>query len=308
MAVYITRCPSCQQAYRLNDTQLSAKDGLVRCGFCQNVFNAKEHLYRSKDVPTETAVIRAEREAEMERKGVASMAALSAQLQGFDAVDEDDKPSGLVGIRTEPRLGPVRQDVINGSNNSIEIIQHEPQRANVTVEDDEEEDEEELPTKKSTSKRGLWIVIAFIAALLIGLQLSLSFRGAIIEKLPQSEAMFSTLCQYFVCQPITNTSVAPAEEPKNVVLASQSLQRVGGDEYVIVANLHNEKAVEEAFPEMTIVLKGEKGDILTRRILKPTDYLNDATQKLKPNETRQVAFTFKISEGVPNELSIELGR
>lgn len=307
MAVYITRCPSCQQAYRLNDTQLSAKDGLVRCGFCQNVFNAKEHLYRSKDVPTETAVIRAEREAEMERKGVASMAALSAQLQGFDAVDEEDN-SGLVGIRTEPRLGPVRQDVINGSNNSIEIIQHEPQRVNVAVEDDEEEDEEELPTKKSTSKRGLWIVIALIATLLIGLQLSLSFRGAIIEKLPQSEAMFNTLCQYFVCQPITNTSAAPAEEPKNVVLASQSLQRVGGDEYVIVANLHNEKAVEEAFPEMTIVLKGEKGDILTRRILKPTDYLNDATQKLKPNETRQVAFTFKISEGVPNELSIELGR
>lgn len=143
---------------------------------------------------------------------------------------------------------------------------------------------------------------------MIGLQLSLSFRGAIIEKLPQSEAMFNTLCQYFVCQPITNTSAVPAEEPKNVVLASQSLQRVGGDEYVIVANLHNEKAVEEAFPEMTIVLKGEKGDILTRRILKPTDYLNDATQKLKPNETRQVAFTFKISEGVPNELSIELGR
>lgn len=307
MAVYITRCPSCQQAYRLNDTQLSAKDGLVRCGFCQNVFNAKEHLYRSKDVPTETAVIRAEREAEMERKGVASMAALSAQLQGFDAVDEEDN-SGLVGIRTEPRLGPVRQDVINGSNNSIEIIQHEPQRSNVAVEDDEEEDEEELPTKKSTSKRALWIVIALIAALLIGLQLSLSFRGAIIEKLPQSEAMFNTLCQYFVCRPITNTSATPAEEPKNVVLASQSLQRVGGDEYVIVANLHNEKTVEEVFPEMTIVLKGEKGDILTRRILKPSDYLNDATQKLKPNETRQVAFTFKISEGVPNELSIELGR
>lgn len=307
MAVYITRCPSCQQAYRLNDTQLSAKDGLVRCGFCQNVFNAKEHLYRSKDVPTETAVIRAEREAEMERKGVASMAALSAQLQGFDAVDEEDN-SGLVGIRTEPRLGPVRQDVINGSNNSIEIIQHEPQRVNVAVEDDEEEDEEELPTKKSTSKRGLWIVIALIAALLIGLQLSLSFRGAIIEKLPQSEAMFNTLCQYFVCQPITNTSATPAEEPKNIVLASQSLQRVGGDEYVIVANLNNEKTVEEAFPEMTVVLKGEKGDILTRRILKPSDYLNDATQKLKPNETRQVAFTFKISEGVPNELSIELGK
>lgn len=308
MAVYITRCPSCQQAYRLNDTQLSVKDGLVRCGFCQNVFNAKEHLYRSKDVPTETAVIRAEREAEMERKGVANMAALSAQLQGFDAVDEEDN-SGLVGIRTEPRLGPVRQDVINGSNNSIEIIQHEPQRTNATVEySDDEEDEEEIPVKKSTSKRALWIVIALIAALLIGLQLSLSFRGAIIEKLPQSEAMFNTLCQYFVCQPIANTTEATPEEPKNVVLASQSLQRVGGDEYVIVANLHNEKAVEEIFPEMTVVLKGEKGDILTRRILKPSDYLNDASQKLKPNETRQVAFTFKISEGVPNELSIELGR
>ena len=38
MTVYITRCPACQQAFKITENVLQAKNGQVRCGFCQNVF------------------------------------------------------------------------------------------------------------------------------------------------------------------------------------------------------------------------------------------------------------------------------
>lgn len=39
-----TRCPECRTPYRVTREQLAARDGLVRCGSCQAVFTATEHL------------------------------------------------------------------------------------------------------------------------------------------------------------------------------------------------------------------------------------------------------------------------
>lgn len=41
---YTTQCPSCQTRFKVNDKQLSAANGLVRCGRCSHVFNATEHF------------------------------------------------------------------------------------------------------------------------------------------------------------------------------------------------------------------------------------------------------------------------
>ena len=312
MAVFITRCPSCHQAFRVTDTQLKAKEGLVRCGFCQSVFNATDHLYRSLE-NTSDAVLRAEREAEAERKGLADMAALANQLRGFDSVDDDATSNGLVGVRAEPRMGPVRQDVINANSSSIEVIRHEPVRLNAEAysnqEDDEEEEEVEENSSNKSSNKAIWILIAIVAVLLIGLQGAVFMRDSIIEKLPQSRATFDTLCQYLVCPAPKNESTSANNRTSakaGITLLSQSLQKVGGNEYVIVANLHNDGLQEQPFPVMRVILKGQKGDVLTRRQLTPKDYLNDPSQKLKPAQTRQVAFTFKMTEGIPNQLLIEL--
>lgn len=47
---YTTQCPSCQTRFKVNDKQLSAANGLVRCGRCSHVFNATEHFV-STDTP-----------------------------------------------------------------------------------------------------------------------------------------------------------------------------------------------------------------------------------------------------------------
>ncbi|MBP7488471.1 MAG: zinc-ribbon domain-containing protein, partial [Azospira sp.] len=42
----LTRCPQpeCQTTFRVTPEQLKARGGKVRCGQCQHVFNALEHL------------------------------------------------------------------------------------------------------------------------------------------------------------------------------------------------------------------------------------------------------------------------
>jgi predicted Zn finger-like uncharacterized protein len=40
----VTRCPHCTTAFRVGLTQMSAADGVVRCGVCNQIFHADKHL------------------------------------------------------------------------------------------------------------------------------------------------------------------------------------------------------------------------------------------------------------------------
>ena len=46
-----TQCPKCQTCFRIAEAHLKAAKGIVRCGSCQEVFNATAHLY--SNVPEE---------------------------------------------------------------------------------------------------------------------------------------------------------------------------------------------------------------------------------------------------------------
>lgn len=47
----ITQCPECRTRFKVTDAQLDAHDGLVRCGHCHDVFNAREHLQDDEPSP-----------------------------------------------------------------------------------------------------------------------------------------------------------------------------------------------------------------------------------------------------------------
>ncbi len=51
MSVPVTRCPGCQTAFRVNAEQLTAAEGLVRCGVCARVFRADQHLVADEPAP-----------------------------------------------------------------------------------------------------------------------------------------------------------------------------------------------------------------------------------------------------------------
>lgn len=52
-----TRCPQCATTFRITPEQLRARGGKVRCGSCQGVFNAFDHLQQEPPAPTAPEVI-----------------------------------------------------------------------------------------------------------------------------------------------------------------------------------------------------------------------------------------------------------
>ena len=83
-----TICPSCLRYFRLRAEHLSAASGKVRCGYCQVVFNALEHLYDAKDTPAQR---RAARKVRPEIAAVASIAPQQSRAAG-DVGDWTEEP------------------------------------------------------------------------------------------------------------------------------------------------------------------------------------------------------------------------
>ena len=48
--MHITHCPNCQTAFKVREEHLRAANGWVRCGKCQNVFEAHLHFAHKTDV------------------------------------------------------------------------------------------------------------------------------------------------------------------------------------------------------------------------------------------------------------------
>lgn len=327
MTVYITRCPACQQAFKINENTLQVKNGKVRCGFCQNVFNAREHLYKS--INLEDSLSHIEREAEVERQGIANMKSLADQLKGFDAVDDNQ---GLVGIRTEARNGPERLDIINGGSN-IKVITHpaavssdqsSPSQDYVEDNDEEEIEEEEKPR---SSKTWLWTIIALMALMALAVKLMAANQNAILNKIPQAAPLMDMICEKITCEPRrtvtpldapvreessketpnTTADVTPAaSNTADIALLSHKLQQIDGNRYAISVELKNNTEKEQAYPILTVVLKGEKEDIITRRRISPNEYLTDANQKLAAQSTQTVSIAFEMADGDPATLAVEI--
>jgi len=47
----ITQCPQCGTRFKVTGAQLDAHDGLVRCGRCHDVFDARKHLHDNEPSP-----------------------------------------------------------------------------------------------------------------------------------------------------------------------------------------------------------------------------------------------------------------
>jgi len=91
-AKLVTRCPACRTAFRLVADQLRLRQGLVRCGQCDTVFDAREHLI---EVPAPaTASAKASTPATPTAPAVTMAAALAhaERTQATARAREDDAP------------------------------------------------------------------------------------------------------------------------------------------------------------------------------------------------------------------------
>lgn len=125
--------------------------------------------------------------------------------------------------------------------------------------------------RKSTGRRTLArIAIGFLAVLAVAQMLFLA-RAEIARRAPSTRPLWEALCQPLHC------TVAPPRDLDALQIESSQLQRQEGeasDEYVLTATLRNRAGGPIALPAIELITTDLQDQLLSRRALLPTDYLN----------------------------------
>ena len=84
-----TRCPSCRAAFSITDQQLDIAAGMVRCGMCEHVFDARLYLFQQHSSEDGDEVSHdVDVTLEQEQSPAIDLEFLDKQLHGSDTVDQ----------------------------------------------------------------------------------------------------------------------------------------------------------------------------------------------------------------------------
>ena len=109
-----TRCPQCQTVFRVTAVQLKVRDGMVRCGRCQHVFGADQHLIAKPARSTAKSAAPATRKRATGKKPAAEPRPVAASTQHSAPPFPAEVPKHAAAPLPLPlmRLRPVRTRTI----------------------------------------------------------------------------------------------------------------------------------------------------------------------------------------------------
>lgn len=125
--------------------------------------------------------------------------------------------------------------------------------------------------RKTTGRRALARVAIGLLTVLAVAQLLFLARAEIAHRAPSTRPMLEALCQPLHCM------IAPPRDLDALQIESSQLQRQEGeasDQYVLTATLRNRAGGPIALPAIELVTTDLQDQLLSRRALLPTDYLN----------------------------------
>ncbi|WP_316668617.1 DUF3426 domain-containing protein [Ralstonia psammae] len=125
--------------------------------------------------------------------------------------------------------------------------------------------------RKTTGRRALARIAIGLLAVLAVVQMLFLARAEIARRAPSARPMLEALCQPLHC------TIAPPRDLDALQIESSQLLRQEGDasdQYVLTATLRNRAGGPIALPAIELVTTDLQDQLLSRRALLPSDYLN----------------------------------
>ncbi len=246
----ITRCPACQTLFKVVPDQLRISEGWVRCGQCNEVFDASSLL-----LSPATAVMNFS-------QGALAPIRPSAELA-------DSVPSV-----PEPVSAPVNEVITRQPATGENPIQIEP---NDLGEPDRKGptgfcEPSFLHTQQNTStwrKVLTRILLAVLGlALLLGLAGQIVFheRNQIVARGPGLKGLLLTLCRPLSC------GLSALQQKDAVVIDGASFTKIKRDAYRLNFTLRNTAATAVAAPAVELTLTDSLDQPVVRRIFAATEF------------------------------------
>jgi len=269
-----TQCPKCQTVFRVTLEQLQARDGLVRCGKCNDIFQADQHLYA--DMAADVAV-----ETPKKSKPAATRRETAAPKKPVKP-----KPKPAVAP-TPPKPAPIEPEIMEVlAAPAPWSLPDEPSPPAPTKEKSAPRSDKRPAKRRSKStpdtampqlslrprrqrRSALWIVGGLLLLISFMLQVAYFYRDTLAQY-PELQPYFLAACEEIGCSIRPHIDVARIElvEPTGIAPHPRTANALR-----LRATMVNRSSKPQPFPLMQVTLTDSTGRVLARRIVAPNEYL-----------------------------------
>jgi len=284
----LTRCPACDTTFRITPEQLKARQGRVRCGHCQYVFNALDTLI--EEVVPAAAVVPAPAE---EPSPIPESVHWShttpeedAGALDVDLVLDADGPAEAEAPGVAADIDPVA--VASAQAEALESEQATESDTRLDAEPLLHEDEE--PRHRAWP----WAVAGLLALVALVLQVALLYRVELAVLYPESRALLLEACDVIGCE------LALPSKPELMSIESSDLHPDTSQpgRLQLVATLKNRAPFAQVYPHLELTLTDTADQALARKVLAPADYLaKDAKPQAGFGANKDLAVTLNLDAG-----------
>ena len=262
-----TQCPHCDTKFRVTEAQVQAADGFVRCGVCNEVFNAIEVASQDKHQASLLDDDAAKESSEKE----SPIAELTAEKQPAAVTEENESIEELpddeaVNVNERTAADESKKDAFDFFNEeSNESLQH------VVPDKYRDSYSSQSPSHLATA---LWStgILALTATLIIEYAW---FNREQLNKIPELQGTISILCQQFKCK---NVSI---RDPANIELITRNIYSHPNEKSALMVNItmKNNAAFAQPYPVMQIDFSDIRGNSVAARRFWPKEYLANESQQ-----------------------------
>lgn len=294
-----TRCSACGTSFRVVQDQLKVSGGWVRCGRCNEVFNALEGLYeiytQPGELPTtsparapggstaapaaapDTATRGTERSAPATGSASAADPPPTPYSAGAYAGSAHESSPSLrsptAGASAAPARTPEELEAYGDERGA-----HAFDDVETRLEPRPGEEIEPTPSfmqpdaavplrpRMGAGELALWFGSVVLLSALLVAQLGLAWRDTLAAYSPEWRPSLQTLCGLAHCQvePLRRMSALSVE-------GSNLRQKAGDGNYELLVNLRNRGDLGLMLPAFELTLTDTQGQALIRRVLTPRD-------------------------------------
>jgi len=282
-----TRCSACGISFRVVQDQLKVSGGWVRCGRCNEVFNAIAGLYEVGSPmaePVQRAPLPAT-ETQLSALPVTEHEAAAEPLQRSRRDEPSPWPEPAASLRpAEPRQAD-RPGVLDDAARRLpqadvpaqpdggawaDGAEPVPSDAPASVQD--ESAGEPLPSfvraaqraerwQRPGTRRALW-GCALGLGVLLAAQAGLAYRDVVAARWPAARAPLAQACAVLGCR------IEPPRHIAALTVDSSGLQQLGTSAiYTLSLVLRNRSDIELMLPALDLVLTDPQGGTVSRKVL-----------------------------------------
>lgn len=270
----ITRCPACRTMFKVVPDQLRISEGWVRCGQCEEIFDAQANLQEAPP-PAQPAATAFEGEL---------AAALASEAPAARLPQEGGElPAAPESGRIEPQLDTDGADTIllpEGSAYGVDetrplLADGEATPAAAAVEQVRAEPPPpELSFMRRSRQPSRWhrplvratlLVLSLLLVLGLAFQLLVQERDLVAARHPELRPLVEEVCLLAGCE------VRPLRQIEAVVIDSSAFSKIKGDLYRLSLTLKNNAPVDLAMPAVELALTDTLDHALIRRVLLPEE-------------------------------------